>query len=158
MTNLFPQDLVLREQDRTEAQPGYVSVLANRSTKDPSPAHKSDSPYARRNDPTRVLCGPVGRPQARPEDGQAPAVGDTVEVPSASWTSTIPSPERNGVWTGPGPDEAVRAIHCARVIEIPTPRWTAYDDERFGTTIQKEVPMTTTRRACTSPIWSAPGR
>ncbi|RPH63466.1 MAG: DUF3604 domain-containing protein [Burkholderiales bacterium] len=45
---------------------------------------------------------------------------------------------------------------AGRVIEIPTLRWTACNAKRFGVNIPKEVPMTTTERAYTSPIWSTP--
>jgi len=46
------------------------------------------------------------------------------------------------------------AFYYARVLEIPTPRWTAYDAARFGIEIDNpDVPMTTQERAYTSPIW-----
>jgi hypothetical protein len=85
-----------------------------------------------------------------------PAVGNTVDVPNASWTNTIGDPELITVWTDPDFDPALRAFYYARVIEIPTPRWTAYDAKRFGVQMPKEVPMTTQERAYTSPIWYTP--
>ena len=60
------------------------------------------------------------------------------------------------VWEDPDFDPEERAFYYARVIEIPTPRWTAYDQLRFGTTMSDEVPMTTQERAYTSPIWYTP--
>jgi hypothetical protein len=89
-------------------------------------------------------------------DGKLPAVGNTVDVPTATWTNTIGDPELITVWTDPDFDPTLRAFYYARVIEIPTPRWTAYDAKRFGVEMPKEVPMTTQERAYTSPIWYTP--
>jgi hypothetical protein len=50
----------------------------------------------------------------------------------------------------------MRAFYYVRVIEIPTPRWTAYDAKYFGIKMPAEVTMTTTERAYTSPIWYTP--
>jgi len=86
-------------------------------------------------------------------DGKVPSVGDTVDVANASWTNTIGAPELIAVWKDPDFDPTLRAFYYGRVIEIPTPRWTAYDAKYFGITMPKEVPMTTTERAYTSPIW-----
>ena len=72
------------------------------------------------------------RPQARREDGKLPPVGSTVDVANATWTNTIGAPELIAVWKDPDFDPAQRAFYYARVIEIPTPRWTAYDAKRFG--------------------------
>ena len=44
----------------------------------------------------------------------------------------------------------------ARVIEIPTPRWTAYDARYYGVEISEAVPMSNTERAYTSSIWYSP--
>ncbi len=84
-------------------------------------------------------------------------VGSTVDVDNASWTNTIGAPELIAVWKDPEFDPALRAFYYGRVIEIPTPRWTAYDAKRFGVKMSKEVQMTTTERAYTSPIWYTPG-
>jgi hypothetical protein len=84
------------------------------------------------------------------------AVGNTVDVENATWSNTIGAPELIAVWKDPDFDAKQRAFYYGRVIEIPTPRWTAYDAKRFGVTMPEEVPMTTTERAYTSPIWYTP--
>jgi hypothetical protein len=83
-------------------------------------------------------------------------VGNSVDVPNATYTNTIGAGELITVWKDPAFDPALRAFYYVRVIEIPTPRWTAYDAKYFGLTLPKEVPMTTTERAYTSPIWYTP--
>jgi hypothetical protein len=92
-----------------------------------------------------------------PKTGKLPSVGTTVDVDNATWTNTIGAPELIAVWSDPEFDPAQRAFYYGRVIEIPTPRWTAYDAKYFGVKMPKEVPMTTTERAYTSPIWYTPG-
>jgi len=89
-------------------------------------------------------------------NGKLPAVGNTVDVANATWTNTIGAPELITVWKDPNFDAKQKAFYYARVIEIPTPRWTAYDAKRFGVTMPPEVPLTTTERAYTSPIWYTP--
>ncbi len=90
-------------------------------------------------------------------DGKVPAVGNTVDVENATWTNTIGDPELITVWSDPDFDPMQPAFYYARVIEIPTPRWTAYDALRFNLDLPDEIPMTTTERAYTSPIWYSPG-
>jgi hypothetical protein len=90
-------------------------------------------------------------------DGKLPPVGDTVDVANATWTNTIGTPELATVWTDPDFDPSQPAFYYGRVIEIPTPRWTAYDAKRFGTTPLPGTVMTITERAYTSPIWYTPG-
>jgi hypothetical protein len=88
--------------------------------------------------------------------GKLPAVGNTVDIKNATWTNNIGDTELITVWTDPVFDPGQKAFYYARVIEIPTPRWTAYDAKRFNVKVSKEVPMTTQERAYTSPIWYTP--
>jgi len=90
------------------------------------------------------------------KEGRLPPVGNTVNVKEATWTNTIGDPELIVVWQDPDFDPKEPAVYYARVIEIPTPRWTAYDAKRYGITMGPEVPMTTQERAYTSPIWYTP--
>src|SRR5688572_1622663 len=92
----------------------------------------------------------------RGANGKVPAVGSTVDVPNASWTNTIGDPELISVWKDPDFDPAQRAFYYARVMEIPTPRWTAYDAKRFGISSAPGTRMTIQERAYTSPIWYTP--
>jgi len=89
-------------------------------------------------------------------DGKLPKVGSTVDVANATWTNTIGAPELIGVWTDPDFDSTVSASYYARVLEIPTPRWTAYEAKRFDITMKDEIPMVTVERAYTTPIWYTP--
>lgn len=89
-------------------------------------------------------------------DGKLPSVGDTVDVANATWTNTIGAPELIQVWQDPAFDPQQRAFYYVRVIEIPTPRWTAYDAKRFGIEPLPGTTMTVTERAYTSPIWYTP--
>ncbi len=91
-------------------------------------------------------------------DGKLPPVGNTVDVEKAIWKNTIGSSELGTVWQDPDFDPALPAMYYARVLEIPTPRWTAYDAKRFGVKMPEEVPMITQERAYTSPIWYTPSK
>jgi hypothetical protein len=79
-----------------------------------------------------------------------------VDVANATWSNTIGASELIGAWTDPEFDPAVSASYYARVLEIPTPRWTAYEAERFDITLKAEIPVITVERAYTSPIWYTP--
>ncbi|MBY5570170.1 DUF3604 domain-containing protein [Rhizobium leguminosarum] len=89
-------------------------------------------------------------------DGKVPSVGSTVDIENATWTNTIGAPELIAVWKDPSFDPRQRAFYYGRVIEIPTPRWTAYDAKRFGTKPLEGTRMTVIERAYTSPIWYTP--
>ena len=83
-------------------------------------------------------------------------MGDTVDVANATYTNSIGDALLMAYWKDPEFDPMQRAFYYVRVIEIPTPRWTAYDAKRFGTTMPAEVRMTVRDRAYTSPIWYTP--
>ena len=89
-------------------------------------------------------------------DGKLPPVGNTVDVAKASYTNTIGSPDLGTVWTDPDFDPSQKAFYYARVLEIPTPRWSTYDAFRFGVPIPEGAPVSTQERAYTSPIWYSP--
>jgi hypothetical protein len=88
--------------------------------------------------------------------GKLPAVGSTVDVAKATYENTIGAPELTGTFEDADFDPAERSFYYARVLEIPTPRWTAYDAQRFGVTPPPGAAMTLQERAYTSPIWYTP--
>jgi hypothetical protein len=90
------------------------------------------------------------------EDGKLPAVGNTVDVTKATYTNSIGSPQFAGVFKDPDFDPAQKAFYYARVIEIPTPRWTGYDVANYQIEMDPEVPLFAQERAVTSPIWYTP--
>ncbi len=91
-----------------------------------------------------------------PITGKLPPVGNTVNIPEATWSNTIGDTQLSTVWMDPDFDPDERAFYYVRVLEIPTPRWTAYDAKRFNVKMAPEVPMTIQERAYTSPIWYMP--
>ena len=97
-----------------------------------------------------------GGSRKRGANGKVPPVGSTVDLRTATWTNTIGAPELIAVWRDPDFDPKQPAFYYGRVIEIPTPRWTAYDAVRFGVVPPKGTRMTITERAYTSPIWYSP--
>jgi hypothetical protein len=83
-------------------------------------------------------------------------VGSTVDVANASYTNTIGAGTLEAYWKDPTFVATQNAFYYVRVIQIPSPRWTAYDQKRYGIKMSPEVPMTVTDRAYTSPIWYTP--
>jgi hypothetical protein len=94
----------------------------------------------------------------RDADGKLPPVGNTVDAARASYTNSIGATELGTVWMDPDFDSSQMAFYYARVIEIPTPRWSTYDAFRFGVPIPEGAPVSTQERAYTSPIWYTPAK
>ena len=91
-------------------------------------------------------------------DGKLPPVGNTVDLKTATWTNTIGASGLITVWKDPDFDPSLKAFYYARVLEIPTPRWTLYDSVKFDVKMDPNVPMVEQQRAYTSPIWYTPAR
>ena len=91
-------------------------------------------------------------------DGRLPPVGNTVDVPSASYKNTIGSPLLLAYWKDPAFDATQRAFYYVRVIEIPTPRWTTYDAKFFKVQLPEGCPTAIQERAYTSPVWYTPAK
>ena len=83
-------------------------------------------------------------------------VGNTVSVEDASWSNTIGATELIEVWTDPDFDPDLSAFYYVRVIEIPTPRWTAFDARYYGVDLEEGDSGVHQERAYTSPIWYTP--
>ena len=88
--------------------------------------------------------------------GKLPPVGNTVDIDTASYTNSIGAAELIGYFKDPDFDPKQKAFYYARVIEIPTPRWTAFDAVRFGDQMDKDVDKVIQERAVSSPIWYTP--
>jgi len=88
--------------------------------------------------------------------GKLPAVGNTVDLKTATYSNTIGTAYLSKMWVDPQFDPEEAAFYYVRVLEIPTPRWTAYDEFRFAIKMSPEVTRILQERAYTSPIWYTP--
>lgn len=92
----------------------------------------------------------------RDNQGKVTGVGNTVDLKTATYTNSIGTAQLSTTWTDPEFNPTESAFYYVRVIEIPTPRWTAFDEVRFGITMDPEVTRVLQERAYTSPIWYTP--
>jgi hypothetical protein len=90
-----------------------------------------------------------------PTSGKLPPVGNTVDVKSATFTNSIGAAQLLGEWTDPQFDPGASAIYYARVLEIPTPRWSTHLAAQNDLPASKDVPATIQERAWTSPVFYA---
>lgn len=91
------------------------------------------------------------------KDGKLPAVGNTVNKKTAKYDDSRGAPQLSAVFSDPSFDPNEKAVYYARVLEIPTPRWTLYDKVKHGIKdMDPEVPLVHQERAFSSPIWYSP--
>ena len=89
--------------------------------------------------------------------GKLPAVGNTVDLKTGKYANSIGSASLASTWTDPEFDPKVRAFYYARVLEIPTPRWSTIAAAKLGVPIPGKLPVSIQERAWSSPIWYQPG-
>ena len=88
--------------------------------------------------------------------GALPPVGDTVDVSAATYRNDIGAAELSAAWTDPDFDPSLACVYYARILEIPTPRWSTYDAVEHGKPLPDAVPASVQQRAWTSPVWYTP--
>ena len=88
-----------------------------------------------------------------PATRKLPAIGNTVDLETATYTNSIGAVELMGTWTDPDFNAEQNAFYYVRVLEIPTPRWNVYDEVEIGKSYPEDLAKTLQERAYTSPIW-----
>ena len=93
-----------------------------------------------------------------PRTGKAAPVGDTVDRSTGGYANSIGASELSTVWRDPEFNASKPAVYYARVLEIPTARWSTLLAIRNHLPIPARAPATIQERAWTSPIWFMPAK
>jgi hypothetical protein len=144
-TNQVPSFLIQARKDPDGANLDRVQIVKGWLDKD---GQTKEQIY-------EVVWGDSDRRKLDPS-GKLPAVGSSVNLREASYSNTIGAPILNGYWKDPNFNPSERAVYYVRVLEIPTPRWVAYDRKKFNLTLPDGINMTSQERAYSSPIWYNP--
>ena len=99
------------------------------------------------------LRRPDARPAHRPPAGPSAAPSTSS---SATYRNDIGATELSAAWTDPEFDPTLACTYYARILEIPTPRWSTYDAVKHGLPLPTNAPATVQQRAWTSPVWYTP--
>ncbi|MBS0473241.1 MAG: DUF3604 domain-containing protein [Proteobacteria bacterium] len=97
-----------------------------------------------------------GRRKVDPRTGLAPVVGNTVDLKTGKYSNSVGAATLSAVWRDPEFDPAKPAVYYARVLEIPTPRWSTLLAIKNNLPLPDKAPATIQERAWTSPIWFTP--
>lgn len=90
----------------------------------------------------------------RGKDGKVPAVKNTVDLKTGKYTNSVGAVQLKTFWRDPEYNAGQKAFYYARVLQIPTPRYSLYDAIKLGIDPRDTgKPMTIQERAYTSPIW-----
>ena len=83
----------------------------------------------------------------------APLAAENVDLETASYSNAAGAAELRVIWQDPTYEQHVPAFYYARVLQVPTPRWPAYDRAYLGSAVREDAALVTQDRAYSSPIW-----
>ena len=89
-------------------------------------------------------------------DGSVAALDAPVNLETGAFSTDKGAPELSAVWEDPDFDPRQQAFYYTRVIQLPTARWTLWDEIREGVAYPESVAKTIQERAWGSPIWYNP--
>ncbi len=98
----------------------------------------------------------AGDRKANKWTGVVPPIQSTVDIENATYKNSVGAVELKTVWIDPEFDPSLHAFYYARVLEIPTPRWTTIQAHKLGIAPPDVVSATIQERAWSSPIWYSP--
>src|SRR6185436_17301845 len=91
-------------------------------------------------------------------NGKLESVGNSVDLKTTTYTNSIGSEELIGYWEDTEFDPKAYVTYYARLLEIPTPRWSTYQAAKHNVPLSKIVPAIIQERAWTSPVWYTPSK